>query len=100
MSRIPRQAKRDANEQPICEALTKAGCAVLKVSSAGAPDLVVLKGARVWLMEVKAKDGRLTPAQVRFRKTWTGPQPLTVRSVEQALHVLHGGPPPVPAEEE
>lgn len=94
MSRIPRQAKRDAGEKAICAALEAAGCAVLPISRVGCPDLVVFRPAgagrvrEAILVEVKSPTGKPTPAQTWWRITWTGPAPVTVRSVDEALALL------------
>ncbi len=70
------KAKRDGNEQAIVEALEAAGVCVLRVSSPGAPDLLLHDDAcrlvwrcrfNEWLpAEVKTRTGRLTQAQREF----------------------------------
>ncbi len=89
------RAKRDANEPAIVEALEAAGVCVLRVSSPGAPDLLLFDpaGRLCWLgshhqylpAEVKARRGALTPAQERFRAQATYP---ILRSVESALWLV------------
>jgi Holliday junction resolvase len=83
--------KPDANQRAIIEALEAAGCAVLRLAALGqgAPDLLVYRSCRdaYWLVEIKAKGGTLTPAQIRFRARWSGPIDI-VRSVDEALAMI------------
>ena len=79
-------AKRDAGERLIIQALQAQGFAVAQISGKGIPDLLVSKRPDfVRLVEVKAKDGTLTPAQVTFRDNWQGHPIVTLRSVDEAL---------------
>jgi hypothetical protein len=80
-----RNPRRDGNEAEIVEALQKRGFSVARVSGAGIPDLVVGKGDRLWLVEVKAPKGKYKPAQILWRTRWAGPAPITLRSVDEAL---------------
>ena len=80
-----RNPRRVGNEQAIVEVLEKRGFSVARVSGAGIPDLVVGKGDRLWLVEVKQPKGRFKPAQVLWRSRWSGPPPITLRSVDEAL---------------
>lgn len=99
MSIYRRAARRDANEPLIIEALTRAGCSVLRHSATGEPDLLVfhLATGRAWLVEVKrsrAKGDRqgvatLTPAQLKWRDQWAGPAPVRIETVEEALALVH-----------
>jgi hypothetical protein len=83
-------AKRDANERAIIQTLEARGYSVAQVSGKGVPDLLVGRGGRqVWLVEAKAQKGTLTPAQVKWREKWTGPPPITLRSVEDAIAFPH-----------
>ena len=89
------KAKRDANEAAIVEALEACGVAVLRVSSPGAPDLLLFDdAARLrWLgrqhqylpVEIKAVKGRLTDAQQVWRASCAFP---VVRSVDDALALV------------
>lgn len=83
--------KRDTVEAEIITAFEAAGGAVLTVSSTGAPDLVVFHRGRVFLVEVKARRGTLTPQQVAFHAAWRGPTIHIVRSVEDALTLVLSG---------
>lgn len=94
-------AKRDASEAAIVKALKAAGYAVAKLSTTGVPDMLVAKGDRMWLVEVKdAKPGRkahkrtdgdqgeLTAAQVKWWREWTamgGPTPVIVHNAMEAF---------------
>ena len=85
MSRFAR--KIDANQPEIVEALREAGNQVHSAAALGngAPDLLVSRAMKIWLLEVKAKGGRLTPAQRKWHALW----PVhTVRSVEEALRAV------------
>lgn len=65
-----RDAKRDANEREIIDALEAAGCLVTQLSGKGLPDLLVYRHAtgRLHLIEAKNDEwrGRLTPEQIAF----------------------------------
>ena len=85
MSLYRKNPRRDGNESLIVDTLRKRGFAVAFVSGKGIPDLVVGKGDQLWWVEVKQPKGRFKPAQNQWRSTWTGPAPITLRSVEDAL---------------
>jgi hypothetical protein len=68
------------------QVLRKRGFAVAFVSGTGIPDLVVGdKDGHLWWVEVKQPKGRFKPAQVAWRSQWSGPAPITLRSVEDAI---------------
>jgi hypothetical protein len=76
--------KRDSNEAPIVAALRAAGCAVqlLHGNTAGVADLLVCCRGRLYLLEVKAPKGKLSPGQTAWHRLF----PVTVvTTVEQAL---------------
>lgn len=54
----------------------------------GFPDLIVGKNKKTWLVEVKYKDGVLTPDQRKFHDFWMGAPVVVIRSVEEALSSL------------
>ena len=89
---MPRRAARtDANQPEIVAALRAAGCSVASAAALGGgfPDLVVGRGGRTFLLEVKdpAKDvthRALTPAQRTWHDSWRG-HVVVVETVEQAL---------------
>lgn len=58
--------KRDINEPEIVERLREHGCPVWQLSGRGIPDLLALVHNEWVLIEVKGKQGRLTPDQTRF----------------------------------
>lgn len=85
----------DASQRAIVQALRQAGASVVSTATIGDgfPDLVVAHVGRLWLVEVKdgakcASAQTLTPAQVQFRATWRGPDPVTLTSVDEALALL------------
>ena len=78
-------ARRDANEPAIVEALQAQGFTVDRISGKGIPDLLVSKAGRLWLCEVKMPKGTFKPAQTAWRERWRGPEPITLRSVDDAL---------------
>lgn len=91
-----RAARRDGSEKAIVEALEAVGCAVMRHSATGEPDLIVFRAGRCWLFECKRhrqpgdRDGtaRLTPAQQTWRGTWRGPAPVRVETVAEALAAI------------
>jgi Holliday junction resolvase len=78
-------AKRDANERPIIDTLKARGFCVTQINGKGVPDLLVGKAQRMWLVEVKAPKGKVNAAQVDWRERWTGPDPICLRSVDEAM---------------
>ena len=87
-------AKRDANERLIIDALKARGFSVAQINGKGVPDLLVAHSVigrasacqpLMWLVEVKQPKGKLSAAQIAWRKNWTGPAPITLRSVDEAL---------------
>ena len=87
---------RDANEAEIFSALAQAGYSILRLHMAGGPDAVIFhpNGRTFWLIEVKARLGKLTSVQVKFRLTWRGPPIHIVRSSVEALALVTGRPVP------
>lgn len=83
-------AKRDANEKAIVDALEAVGAHVLRLSISGAPDLLVSyrNGPRrdLALLEVKTTKGKVNKRQRQFEaEGWTV---FIVRSVDDALRVV------------
>jgi hypothetical protein len=76
-------ARRDSNESEIVEALVLAGARVLRLDKF---DLLVEADNRLFMLEVKTKDGQLTKAQqTLLEQGW----PLrVVRSIEAALAAI------------
>lgn len=58
-------AKRDLNERPIIDALTKCGCLVLQLDEI---DLLVFRAGKLFVIEVKGRKGRLTARQASLRQ--------------------------------
>lgn len=92
--------KRDANERQIIEALRAHGYYVQQLDGTGVPDLLVLAGSKLYLLEVKdpsTKDGKahrrsgapgmseLTDAQARWWTAWGNPKPSIVHNEAEAL---------------
>lgn len=94
-------ARRDSNERIIIEALEARGFSVTQINGRGVPDLLISKRmpldepvedvrpgdtvARMWLAEVKRPKGKLNAAQQLWHERWRGPQPIILRTVEDAL---------------
>jgi len=80
--------KVDSNQGVIVKALERIGCQVEPLSGcAGMPDLLVSLGARLFLLEVKNKDGKnkVGKEQIEFHKRF----PVAiVRTVEEALDAV------------
>ena len=86
-------AKRDKNEDEIVNCLKHIGCTVQRLSAAGVPDLLVgfvdERGKKsMALMEVKTKKGRRTPQQIEWSLWWSGPEPVIVRTIDDALRAI------------
>jgi len=89
-------AKRiDSNQNSIVKALRDHGATVRVVSQGdGLPDLLVGYKGETALLECKDGDKfpsqrKLTPAEQKFFKEWTGGILVIVNDVEEALDVLH-----------
>lgn len=76
---------RDRNERPIVDTLRARGFSVAQLQGKGVPDLLVARGAEMWIVEVKQPKGTHTSAQNEWRSKWVGPAPITLRTVEEAL---------------
>lgn len=78
-----RAQKRDLTEPEICEALTEAGCKVMKLSRF---DLLVFRGNRLYMLDCKSPGGKPTDSQ---EKLITEGWPLKfVRTPEEALEAV------------
>ena len=90
-----RAAKKDRNHNTIAQALRDVGYRVHETHQLGSgfPDLTVggidrRTGARrVWLVEVKAPKGTLTPDEAAFHQEWAGLVD-TVRTVDEAYRLV------------
>jgi Holliday junction resolvase len=81
----------DANHRTIVDTFRRAGCSVLELTAVGfgAPDLLIGKHGRTFLVEVK--DGakspsrrKLRPSQVAFAAAWRGGPVHVVKDVTEA----------------
>jgi hypothetical protein len=90
MSLYRRAAKRDDNEPECARAARELGASWEPVSGKGIPDGLVGFRGETLLMEVKRKGGKLTPAQVEFRKRWRGSPPITVTTADDVRAALLG----------
>ncbi len=89
-----RAARIDDNQREIAAAFRACGCRVLSLAAVGkgCPDLLVQKGTRLMLVEVK--DGakcacrrKLTADQVRFHAEWQSI--LVVSSVDDVVDAVN-----------
>ena len=82
-------ARVDANQHAIVKALRWRGATVhlLHRERRGCPDLLVGFLGHNLLIEVKTKDGELTPTEAEWHESWRGHVDI-VRTVDQALDIL------------
>jgi hypothetical protein len=86
--------KPDAVTEGIAEALRFSGFYVVLLGGVGkgVPDLLVGKGKRTWLLEVKTPKKRAPPrlreSQEDFRRLWPGCPVEVVTSPEEALRAV------------
>jgi hypothetical protein len=85
--------RTDANQRSIVEALREFGATVFDTHELGRGyvDLCVGFGGRSYLMEVKAKGGKLTEAEAKFRGSWRGSPIYIIHSVEEAIDIITEG---------
>lgn len=76
-------ARRDANEGAIREALKAVGASVYMLDQP--VDLLVGWRGQTYVLEVKTAEGRLTPNEHDFFQAWAGGPALIVRSEAEAL---------------
>lgn len=88
MSVRRRAAKRDGNERAIIDGLRAVGALVYPLSERGYPDLLVAYRDNTYLLEVKARKGKLEDAQIEFRDNWTGGVLALVRTLDEALEAI------------
>lgn len=86
---IRRAARVDLNQKEIVHELRKRGRDVYDLSrfGQGFPDLMVVNPSikKMFLVEVKGEEGRLTPRQERFLAEWRGPDIAIVKTIEEAI---------------
>lgn len=83
-------AKRDANEPEIVNALRQVGAGVFRISAKDVCDLLVIFRGVTYLIEVKAPKGVVKPGQREFIAAWNeaGGKAAIVRSVDDALQAI------------
>jgi hypothetical protein len=69
-------ARRDGNEDEICDALESLGFHVDCVSEPGIPDLILSRAGHWYVAECKVGKRRETKSQVSFRKRSRAPIPI------------------------
>ena len=82
--------KSDANANEIVSVLRQAGCSVVFIAgqfAAGVPDILVSRKGQTWLMEIKAKGGRLSESQKTFIAAWQATIAV-VHSSDEALAAI------------
>ncbi len=83
-------AKRvDSNQREIVEALRQIGASVepIHMVGRGVPDLLVGFRGQTFVLEVKARTGRLTADELDWHLRWRG-QKAVVRSADEALKAI------------
>lgn len=81
-------AKRDSTEPAIRAALEGVGASVYPLSGEDIPDLLVGFRGDTYLIEVKARKGKLTDGQRVFADDWRGGAVGTARTVDEALRLI------------
>lgn len=78
---------KDANHDLIVDAYEDRGCVVKSLHRVGdgCPDLLVLVGSQLALVEVKSPKGKLKPEQEMFARTW--PVRVVRSEADVAAHV-------------
>ena len=92
---IHHRRRVDANQSEIVAALQKIGCCVMDLSGSGKGvcDLIVMRSARMWLVEIKNLKGRgdiLTPAQIKMHQAIAngGCEVRIIRTVDEAFALV------------
>ena len=86
--------KSDGITAQIAEALRRAMCSVTYLdpggirAGSGAPDLLVGRAGKTYLLEVKMPKAKLNDNQVRWHREWRGVPVEIVHSVEEALRAV------------
>jgi VRR-NUC domain len=89
MRALGHQGRIDANQVEIVAALRQAGVSVMSLAriGGGAPDLLLARAGKMYLVEVKTDGGTLAQSQLDWIAAWNAPV-VTVRSIEGALFTV------------
>lgn len=82
--------KKDTNHNEMAAALVERGCSVYDSSwiGRGFPDHIVTTPKGItFLLETKYRNGKLTPAQIKFQLAYTGALGVA-RTVDEAIRVF------------
>lgn len=87
---VRQHAKRDQNQSEIMAAFQKLGSEAVDTTSVGAgfPDLAVPICGHTVLVEVKAEDKGLDPAQLLFLREWRGGPVRLARNVDDVVTIV------------
>jgi hypothetical protein len=84
----PFARKKDSTHRAVVQAFKDAHWSVIETWRApDCPDFFAASNGRTVAVEVKSKGGKLTPAQEKFRKTWTG-EYYVVSTLDEAQQIL------------
>jgi len=81
--------RTDANQNEIVTTLRTIGCTVQSLAAIGkgCPDILVAKSGKMWLMELKVKNGKLTNDQETWHSRWKADVHI-VRSSDEAIKIV------------
>ena len=84
-----RRARKDTNQTQIVEELRQLGfsVAITHRLGNGFPDIVVGRGNKNYLFEIKSDGGNLTPYEDQFAANWRGQWGI-IYSTEDALKIM------------
>ena len=86
-----RTHRADGNQSEIIDALRQTGHQVVLLSQVGGgvPDVLVARGKRMLLMEIKQDGGELTPEQVIWHKENDGFVVAVVHNASEAIEAMN-----------
>jgi hypothetical protein len=83
--------RTDENQKAIVRALKAMGASVLDLSRVGqgCPDILVGKGKKMALVEIKSSSkATYTKPQLLFMEAWRGSKPIRVESIDDAINLI------------